>query len=376
MDDDLSMDSFVDIVANTVGMVIILTMLTIARVDERGMKLNVELKNQMDKLATQENNLSDIAVKIMGKSRGLVASGSDLGIKAVDVENLAGKTELEKAMSLLKRMNEIQKRSEELKSELELATRRHRDVKTRHLKIKQDLASLRARKRTLTTAMKVRKKVEAQLVTDLPGLNMGEFERTPLTSMKQEVKKLESDIAKMEDEANIGCEEYNGLMKDVEEFKKQEASLKDELAKLQEVADLDIEIARPPSLGEQMKLPVFFECFAKAPAEGGQVELRVRFVGEGASPEGEHYRNIADPASEFSKFLTGQTDEFKASRRLHFIVRPDAGAAFRKARKAARKEGWTVGWNPIGKDVPLDLVPSSSENTTASAPTPAFVAPR
>jgi len=376
MDDDLSMDSFVDIVANTVGIVIILTMLTIAGIDRRNLEVDTDLRDKMRELSEHRAKTSELNDMIVGASKKLKASGADLGLEGSTAADLDGKSALETATALIKRMGDIQKKAEEYESKLDLARRRREDVKASHAKVKQDLASLRARKKELSTAAQTRRKKEAQLATALPGLNMSKLERTPLTSMKQEVKKLESDIAKMEDEAKIGREEYNRLKSDVEKFRKQEATIKEQLANLQEVANLDFEIPRPPSLGEQMKLPVFLECFSKPSTEDGLADLRVRFLGPGPQAEGEHYRSIADAASKFGKFLAEQTEEFKASRRLHFIVRPDAGAAFRQARRLARAAGWTVGWNPIGKDVPLDLVPSTSETTAASSPAPSVVTPR
>ena len=52
--------------------------------------------------------------------------------------------------------------------------------------------------------------------------------------------------------------------------------------------------------------------------------------------------------------------------RLHFIIRPGAGAAFRKAREVARAAGWTVGWNPLEKGVDLNIGAVPSPTTTAS----------
>jgi len=376
MDDDLSMDSFVDIVANTVGIVIILTMLTIARVDERNLDVDTDLKAKVELLGRQQEDMSQIAGSIMGASRGLVASGSDLGLKAMDLEDLDGETALERATSLLKRMDDIRKDSERIELQLVDATNRGKAIKSRHDKIDQDLTSLRARKKSLTTAMRVRKKVEALLVTDLPGLNMGKFERTPLTSMKQEVRQLESRITSMEAEAKIGREEFNRLQKDVAALRKEKAVVDEDLARYREVTGLEIAIASPPPLSEQLRMPVFFECFSRASATGGPDELCVRFVGPGAAPDGEHYRSITDAASAFRTFVAGQTDEFRASRRLHFIVRPDAGAAFRKARQVARDSGWTVGWNPIEKGAELEIGAVPAETITADTGVRSAAAPR
>ncbi|MHC5055222.1 MAG: hypothetical protein ACYTKD_10965 [Planctomycetota bacterium] len=367
MDEDLNMDSFVDIVANTVGMVIILTMLTIARVDKRGLEVNVELKKQMEELGRSKQELSDIAGTIIGKSESLAASGSDLGLESLDLKKLDGKTALDKATSLLKRMDKIQTESEAIKLRLDVATRRRDDFQAKHSSVNGELTALRAKKRSLTTAMQRRKTEEAQLVTDLPGLNMGEFERTPLTSLKQEVKQLSTKITTMEEEARIGREAFNGLQKEVEDLRKQKATVDEELAQYREVTGLEIAIASPPPLREQEKMPVFFECYSKASETGGPDELRVRSVRPGAPPDGEHYRSIADAGSAFSTFLAGQADDFKASHRLHFIVRPGTGAAFRKAREVARAAGWTVGWNPIEKGVELEIGAVPPATTTASA---------
>jgi len=376
MDDDLSMDSFVDIVANTVGIVIILTMLTIAQIDRKSQDVDLELKAKMDQLSQKKDGLKIIAGSIVNATQSLTATGYAIDVGGLDLESMDSKMALDTATVMLEQMDKIRKDSEALKEELALAKGRRDDAKAHHARANQSLTDLRTRKTSITTAMQVRKQREAQLVTDLPDLNMTTFKQTPLTSLKQEVSKLNADIEKKESEANIDRKEFNGLQQEVGRLTKEKAALDEELAGLEEVTGLNIDIPRPPSLGEQMKLPVFFECFSKAPETGGPAGPRVRFVGEGESPEGEHYRNIADPASEFSKFLAEQTEEFKASRRLHFIVRPDAGAAFREARKVARAAGWTVGWNPIGRDVDLNIGAAPSETTTASTRTPALVAPR
>jgi len=367
MDDDQSMDSFVDIVANTVGMVIILTMLTIARVDERGLSLNVELKQQMDKLASQERELSDIAGTIMGKSRNLVTASSGLGLEAIDIKNLDGKTALEKATSLLKRMDKVQERSEELKAELDLAKSRRDGAKAQYAKVEKSLADLRARKDSLSTAAQVRKKREAQLVTDLPDFSMTTFKSTPLTSLKQEVSRLDTDIKRMEEEADISKEDYNLLQRNVEDLKRQVAALEAELATFREVADLVISVEGPLPLREQAKMPVLFECYSKASATPGPADLRVRRLRPGDQVEGEPYGGIADAGSDFSTFLAEQKEALGSTHRLHFIVRPDAGAAFREARKIARAAGWGVDWSPIAKDVELKISEGPSGTETASA---------
>ncbi|MHC4249507.1 MAG: hypothetical protein ACYS9X_10315 [Planctomycetota bacterium] len=373
---DINMDSFVDIVANTVGMVIILTMLTIARVDERGRQVDIDLGMKMDELVNQKEDMSKTAGLILGRSKGLAASGSGLVLKALDIGSLDGETQLEKATSLLARMKDIRKESAGLEQELDLAKSRRDDVQARHSEVEGELSALRARKTSLTTAMRRRKTREAQLVTDLPGLNMGEFERTPLTSLKQEVKQLDTRIKTMEEEAKIGREAFNGLQKEVEDLRTQKAAVDEELAQYREVTGLEIAIASPPPLREQEKMPVFFECYSKASETGGPDELRVRSVRPGAPPDGEHYRSIADAGSAFSTFLAGQADDFKASHRLHLIVRPGTGAAFRKAREVARAAGWTVGWNPIEKDVELEIGAVPPATTTASADTRSAAARR
>ena len=74
--------------------------------------------------------------------------------------------------------------------------------------------------------------------------------------------------------------------------------------------------------------------------------------------------------------LAGQPAEFKSSHRLHFIIRPGAGAAFRKARDLARAAGWTVGWNPIEEGVELEIGAVPPVTTTASAGARSAAAPR
>jgi len=376
MDDDQSMDSFVDIVANTVGIVIILTMLTIMGIDKRALEVDDELQSKMNELATGREDIGKIASDILGKSKALMASGADLGLKNLDIDKMDRKAALAEATDLIKRMDAIREKSEAKSRELDLAKLRRNDAEAKHDQEKKKLTDLRARKKSLTDAMRTRDKVEAELVTDLPGFNKGKFERTSLTSLKKEVDDLQNKISDIEKKSNMSRDKFMGLQKEVERLTKEKADVDEKLSKYREVTGLEIEIPRPPSLSEQMKLPVFFECFSKPSAEGAPADLRVRFIGPGAEDEGEPYRSIADPASEFSRFLAEQTEEFKASRRLHFIVRPDAGAAFRKARKAASEAGWTVGWNPIGKDVDLKIGAATSETTTASARTPAFAAPR
>jgi hypothetical protein len=195
--------------------------------------------------------------------------------------------------------------------------------------------------------------------------------------LDSEVKKLKTKINDMEQEAKMGKKKFEDLKKAVVDLRKEEVTLGEELIDLREVTDLNnIEIIAPPPLREQGKMPVFFECYSEASATGGKSELRVRSVPSGASPEGEYYRDIAGPESAFYKYVSGQQDDFRKSHRLHFIVRPGAAAAFRKARKVARDADWTVGWNPIRNGVELQIGKPPPARPTASADTSSVIASR
>nr|VFJ88014.1 MAG: hypothetical protein BECKH772A_GA0070896_1000622 [Candidatus Kentron sp. H]VFJ89985.1 MAG: hypothetical protein BECKH772B_GA0070898_1000722 [Candidatus Kentron sp. H]VFJ96367.1 MAG: hypothetical protein BECKH772C_GA0070978_1000622 [Candidatus Kentron sp. H] len=62
-------------------------------------------------------------------------------------------------------------------------------------------------------------------------------------------------------------------------------------------------------------------------------------------------------AREGSVFLTKLKEKgFDPKERwLYFIVRPDSFQVFRAARKIAREQGFSVGWNPIGNDAKLQF---------------------
>lgn len=376
MDEDLSMDSFVDIVANTVGIVIILTMLTIGNIDERNEEVDSVLKEKMDVLRKEQSDLTGLASTILGNSGDLATAGSGLGLKALDPEKLDGKSQLEKAMSLLARIGEIKANSVEIEKKLDLATIRQDGAEDAAKKISDSLVSLRTRKKSLKTAIRTRKAVEAKLLTALPSSDMQTFGRTQLSSLKSEVKKLESDIDTMNQEAKMGKKKFEDLEKAVAALRKDEVTVGEELVDLREVTTgLNIKIVAPPPLREQGKFPVFFECYSETPETGDKRALRVRPIGLGASPDGEYYRDIGGPESAFYKYVSRQPAEFKASHRLHFIVRPGAAVAFRKAREVAHAAGWTVGWNPIRNGVKLKIG-KPSPPPSASAGTQPVIASR
>lgn len=340
---EFNIDSFVDIVANTAGMLIIFTMLTISRVDKKGIKMDkdrTDLANLMRDIRAAEDTRKQLARNLNDSLSSAGAPETKIGLASLS------KADRSKAEAALQH---IEKRRGVVAEEA-------RGVSAK-------LSGLKAEEVGHKTAIELAKKELADLAVEMPGFDLGELDRASLADMRQTVDGLEAQVEALTREKAAGQARYDQGQKEALQLETLTKTLTAQIANLRGDSEIEIEVRAPPARRDYARLPVLMECYARRAQEGEvQPAQYVRFLSayerkEGTDAakeptlttprEGESVEQIEAAGSEFRRFLAGQGGASKETSFLKFIVRPDAYRAFRKARDVAKRKGWEVDWQPI-----------------------------
>ncbi len=334
-------DSFVDIVANTLGMVILLAMLTITRVDKHG-------------------------INVSGDRSSLAGLRKDIGkvekTKDQFAEELAhglGKAEASVSLSSLAEAEAVLSQYKALRDETDS---RHSEVTSQEKGISAKLSELTAEETGHSSAIELAKKETTELAAEVPGFDLGELDRSSLADMRQGVEGIEAEVQTLSKATAVDQGKHEELKKQAVELEARTKDLEREIAGLRVESEILVDVKPPPARRDYKRLPVLLECYAR-PAKPGDTFLQqyVRFFDayekdkEGGvlkapavgADGGESVLDIEKDDSQFRTFLAGTGEYTKETTCLRFIVRPDACRAFHRARRIARRAGWEVDWQPI-----------------------------
>lgn len=336
-----SMDSFVDIVANTMGMIVVLTVLTISTADRKGIEIDPDRKKLAD--------IMSIVGEKENKRNGLV-------------EELArglGTAEASVSLSSLAEAEAVLSQYEALRNETES---RHSEVTSQEKGISTKLSELAAEETGHASAIELAKKEATELAAEMPGFDIGELDRSSLADMRQSVEGIEAEVQTLTRATAADQAKYQELKKQAGELEARTKELEREMVGLRVASEIVVEVKAPRVRRDYKRLPVLLECYARAARPGDTfLQQYVRFFDtyeedkEGGvlkapavtSHGGESVLDIAKADSQFRTFLAGRGEYTKETSCLRFIVRPDAYRAFHKARQIARGAGWEVDWQPI-----------------------------
>jgi hypothetical protein len=327
----LSMDSFVDIVANTLGIFILLALVAIITAHGTGIKLNVELGH------------------LLGLREGNKATRSDLERLAGEIEHLGTevarkKTELKGSLvGLGYSTARFAKEPGFLAEELGRARGEAEGLEGR-------LATLGAEDKRLA---REKSDAEAAVVSRFTQTEIESVRGMVLKDMLSALAAAEAAQAKLLAESTSLEDERARLAREAEAMRK-------EIGELEANRHGVVEIREPLWSAGLSEEAVFVECYVpeKALDPDGARRPAVRLLGrafakEGgklkALSEGESTFRIQDAGSAYRSFLGDPSERSSGSRGgryLRFLVRPDAYGAFRLARKLARDSGWRVDWEP------------------------------
>jgi hypothetical protein len=335
-----SMDSFVDIVANTVGVVIILTMLTIMGADQSGMVVNLDRKKFVELRDINRDSLDQIEER----TKQVRLARARHGMSETKAKAKIGLESLKEARALLN-----------------AAEARRARTSTRKRSLSSQLSDLRAEEAGHKSAIELAKKEATELAAEMPGFDIGELDRSSLADMNQSVEGLEAEVQTLTEDKAASQSKHEELKKQAVELETRTKDLERELASLRGESEITIDVKAPRARRDYKRLPVLVECYAR-PAQPGDTFLQqyVRFFDAyekdkdgvlkapaGGSDGGESVLDIEKEDSQFRTFLAGSGEYTKETTCLRFIVRPDAYRVFHRARQIARGAGWEVDWQPI-----------------------------
>jgi len=336
-----SMDSFVDIVANTMGMIVVLTVLTISSADQKGIEIDPrrqKLKDIIREISKKENT-----------RKGLVE----------ELAHGLGKVEASVSLSSLAEAEAVLSQYEALLSETES---RHNEVAYQEKGISAKLSELTAEETGHGSAIEIAKKEATELAAEVPGFDLGELDRSSLADMRQGVEGLEAEVQTLSKATAADQAKHEELKKQAVELEAGAKDLEREIAGLRVESEILVDVKPPPPRRDYKRLPVLLECYARpAKPEDTFLQQYVRFFdayekdkesGSLRAPAagaggGESLLDIEKDDSQFRTFLAGTGEYTKETTCLRFIVRPDAYRAFHRARQIARGAGWEVDWQPI-----------------------------
>jgi hypothetical protein len=324
-------DSFVDIVTNTAGILVVLVVLSIMQAQKAGTTFNpklMQLKTMGDSNAARRQALTTITGD---REQARVEATS------AEEEFKGALSTLSESGGAVARLGDPAERGRALAA----AEEEHSTKAARLSTLGEEYTGLVEAKSEAMAAA-------AQSLADLP-----EADRTLVTTGAVDAMRGELETVRAESA---------GLKAAIAELEKQNESLARTAAILDKTLTCEeaqgVQV-RGLMAGREMRQKHFIECYR--PARSLDIDGVVRpcirvldpknFVREGgtlkATEDGESVFRIIEDDSAYRSFLKAHDDAHKKTHRLHFVVRPDAYQAFRLARKYARDEGWNVEWSPI-----------------------------
>ncbi len=327
-----NLDSFVDIIANTAGIMIVLVVMSLMNSNKAGSEVNIEL---------------------------------------VKLSNLKSeKTALLKEMPDKAERTRIESKHQEARETLE------HGLKQLNLE-GADSARIRRTLQEKGKANVVSREKLDKLTTDEQGARNDQEKASrevgeAVTAQEREflrdkdVEDMRDELDNMEQQTVVLKERRGGLAGDKTVLEGELRTLNNEIKVLEAQGGATLEAGGPLAKMARERQAVWAECFR--PEEGRDADEVVRPCVRLVSVEGfgekekdkddkdilrvkargESTFQILEKDSNFQKFLAGKTDEDRGKLYLMFIVRPNAYPAFRLARKIARDDyGWKVHWRPI-----------------------------
>lgn len=347
-----NLDSFVDIIANTAGIMIVLVVMSLLNSNTAGSKVNLklmDLNNLKSKIGDvvemlDKTDMSSVKKDFSEAQAALVNGLADLNLEATDAAELPSRVDKAKADAQVRKM------------ELDKMT-----IEEQEAQRKRDEATAGA-KEAVTEE-------EIEFLKD-----------KDIDEMRGAVKTLETETA--------------GLEKSIEDLAANRKDLEDEVATLtKEIAVLaaqpgdTLDAGGPKAAMARERLQVWVECFVPTEAQDADGVIRpcVRLVApdthavlgsdqeRSLSPrdKGEStYQILAKDSAFQDRIANGPKVEEESGKELYlmFVVRPDAYPAFRLARKIAREHGWEVDWRPIEAHKDTVFPGTRPVETTSAAP--------
>ncbi len=235
----LSMDSFVDIVACTVGIVIILTMLTVLRVDKKGIKVNPDL------------------ITLTGLTQDNIKLGSDNEALAGSLREARAKRGWSEAAISAEMSLASMKKAESL---FVMAKASRDQARASKSKLASELSSLKVERAEHLSTMEIAKQLETKLKAEVRGFNLDQLAGSALLDLRKTVGDLEASVAKLAEEKVASRAKYGKLEKESSDLDAQLSGLKQEVEALRVQSEIVVKVKSPPKARDYTRLPLVVEC--------------------------------------------------------------------------------------------------------------------
>ena len=334
---ELNTDSFVDTIANTVGVLIVLVVVSIAMFGIKMIELNPVLGD---------------------KYKDLIAKQKDMRKKDTEISQL----QIQVEQLTRERAGEVAA-LDKAQQELDDATSQLEGSRATLQQVSGSLTNLRGKREAqFSTVANLRAAVDAEERELMP-------KGAEIELLTQKVEVIQGALAKMTEDTERMDTEARNAKKEAADAQKRIDALTEELKDLRlKVDDLreqkgatTVTIHDPMESYDPKTKALRVECFKDETAGEGRAASRVapllpsNYFERGPDGKlrrrtdvvGEDPRTIREPDSAFRKWLDSK-EGLKATHCLHFFVRDGGYAAFRAARAiAADERGWEVRWDPM-----------------------------
>lgn len=350
---DINVDSFVDIVANSVGILIIVVVMAIVISGRETIRLD-EDRSRYSGLLKEAR----VRKKLMAKA----------ALRIKEIQGLLEKIRVESAAEV-EAVERAETEHSSALAKLRLEEEERGTLATRLEKLRVDEVEAIAE---VARAEQATREEVSRLAREMGDDLVGRARRERVAALHEGLAAITGEKDALAAEAERLELRTGTLRKEGNDLAEGVASMTKELQELLARSFVTVEVRDPLAQIERERNPVFAECYApEVPADpdgimrpcvrlfvGGNYEK----AGESLRPtrEGESAARVLDEDSAYRRYVAGKGSEFKDKHYLYFVVRPSAYAAFRVARKLAWEAGWKTGWGPLteGKTIPMkDLVP-------------------
>jgi predicted nuclease with TOPRIM domain len=338
---DLNTDSFVDTIANTVGVLIVLVVVSIAMSGLKSIEIDPQLgvtfKETLEKQKATRHASTEITQ--LRHQIGVLAAKNRPKLQELEKVRKAYATASD---TLMGRKGE----AEGVKGSLENLTRRRATISVE-----------------LAEATK-------QLADEIAGLDPGDvasIKAAKVEDLRTQVAVRKSAIDKLAAETAQAEEAERKLAADIAALETRKTELQEMLDKLADLGVAEVTVSDPLRPRDAGKRGIWVECYVDA--DGVQRVLVVNTENYKKDERalrrtgtGETKRQIRAADSALRAFLAAKATDAEGRHFIHFVVRPEAFAVFREARAIAVGAGWEVRWDPIqpGDSIAVGAPPTAN----------------
>lgn len=326
---ELNTDSFVDTIANTVGILIVLVVVSLATYGVQTINANPELRTIYNKTIELEGESVHLETEVDGLTEEVA------GLEEEFADEIAA-------------LDQVTKEYETVQATL-------MGKKAQRQELEGSLTSLRKKREAGRKSIATLKETIDATAKEFAPEDLAYLEDASLEGMEADLATIEQQTDQLAADAVDAASKTDESLQRISSLKEEEATFEGLIDELREIGLARVVVQNPLVPFERQKKGLWVECFGDA-QDGAQPVGKVRVISDQTYKKvddkltavfgGETKQEVRRPGSAFRAFLAGLTEEQKDSYFIHFFVQPDAYPVFRAAREIAAEAGWEVRWDP------------------------------